>query len=116
MSGRSGGRGSSGRLKEPSTAMKLTIERGALLKSLGHVQNVVERRNTIPILSNVLLEAGSNALGLTATNMDLTIIERVPVSVGANGAATVPAHTLYDIVRKLPEGAQVEIGGEGDGS
>ncbi len=96
--------------------MKLTIERGALLKSLGHVQNVVERRNTIPILSNVLLEAGSNALGLTATDMDLTIIERVPVSVGTNGAATVPAHTLYDIVRKLPEGAQVEIGGEGDGS
>jgi len=96
--------------------MKLTIERGALLKSLGHVQNVVERRNTIPILSNVLLEAGSNALGLTATDMDLTIIERVPVSVGTNGAATVPSHTLYDIVRKLPEGAQVEIGGEGDGS
>ncbi len=96
--------------------MKLTIERGALLKSLGHVQNVVERRNTIPILSNVLLEAGSNALGLTATDMDLTIIERVPVSVGTNGAATVPAHTLYDIVRKLPEGAQVEIGGESDGS
>jgi len=96
--------------------MKLTIERGALLKSLGHVQNVVERRNTIPILSNVLLEAGSNALGLTATDMDLTIIERVPVSVGTNGAATVPAHTLYDIVRKLPEGAQVEIGGEGDGA
>ena len=96
--------------------MKLTIERGALLKSLGHVQNVVERRNTIPILSNVLLEAGSNALGLTATDMDLTIIERVAVSVGANGAATVPAHTLYDIVRKLPEGSQVEIGSEGDGA
>jgi len=96
--------------------MKLTIERGALLKSLGHVQNVVERRNTIPILSNVLLEAGSNALGLTATDMDLTIVERAPASVGSGGAATVPAHTLYDIVRKLPEGSQVEIdGGGGDG-
>src|ERR1700757_986102 len=107
---------STGRLEEPSEpAMKLTIERGALLKSLGHVQNVVERRNTIPILSNVLLEAGSNSLGLTATDMDLTIIERVPVSVGSNGAATVPAHTLYDIVRKLPEGAQVEIDGGGEG-
>ena len=96
--------------------MKLTIERGALLKSLGHVQNVVERRNTIPILSNVLLEAGTNALGLTATDMDLTIIERVPVSVGNGGAATVPAHTLYDIVRKLPEGSQVEIDGGGEGA
>ena len=95
--------------------MKLTIERGALLKSLGHVQNVVERRNTIPILSNVLLEAGSNALGLTATDMDLTIVERAAASVGSGGAATVPAHTLYDIVRKLPEGSQVEIDGEADG-
>jgi len=95
--------------------MKFTIERGALLKSLGHVQNVVERRNTIPILSNVLLEAGANALGLTATDMDLTIVERVPVSVGSGGAATMPAHTLYDIVRKLPEGAQVEIDGGGEG-
>ena len=91
--------------------MKLTIERGALLKSLGHVQNVVERRNTIPILSNVLLEAGANTLGLTATDMDLTIVERAPASVGSGGAATVPAHTLYDIVRKLPEGSQVEIDG-----
>jgi DNA polymerase III subunit beta len=95
--------------------MKLTIERSALLKSLGHVQNVVERRNTIPILSNVLLEAASNALGLTATDMDLTIVERVPVSVGNGGAATMPAHTLYDIVRKLPEGSQVEIDGGGEG-
>ena len=96
--------------------MKLTIERGALLKSLGHVQSVVERRNTIPILSNVLLEAGSNALGLTATDMDLTIIERVAgLGRRTGGAATVPAHTLYDIVRKLPEGAQVEIDGGGEG-
>jgi DNA polymerase III subunit beta len=95
--------------------MKLTIERGALLKSLAHVQSVVERRNTIPILSNVLLEAGEGSLGLTATDMDLTIIERVSAATAAGGATTVAAHTLYDIVRKLPEGAQIQIDSAADG-
>ncbi len=95
--------------------MKLTIERGALLKSLAHVQSVVERRNTIPILSNVLVEAGDNALALTATDMDLTIVERVTAAVAGRGATTVAAHTFFDIVRKLPEGAQVQIESAGDG-
>jgi DNA polymerase-3 subunit beta len=95
--------------------MKLTIERGALLKSLAHVQSVVERRNTIPILSNVLVETADNGLALTATDMDLTIIERVTAAVTGRGATTVAAHTLFDIVRKLPEGAQVQIESTGDG-
>ena len=94
--------------------MKLTIERAALLKSLTHVQSVVERRNTIPILSNVLIEADNDALSLTATDMDLTVIDRISAAVGQPGATTAPAHTLYDIVRKLPEGAQVEIDAGGD--
>ncbi|HJU16286.1 MAG TPA: DNA polymerase III subunit beta [Stellaceae bacterium] len=93
--------------------MKLTIERAALLKALSHVQSVVERRTTIPILSNVLLraEAGPSAglLALSATDMDLEIVERVPGQVEREGRTTAPAHTLYDIVRKLPEGAQIEI-------
>src|SRR5499426_2414957 len=96
--------------------MKITIERGALLKSLAHVQSVVERRNTIPILSNVLLEAADGALALTATDMDLTIVEQAPATVGGRGATTVAAHTFYDIVRKLPEGAQVQLDGAGDGA
>jgi DNA polymerase III subunit beta len=96
--------------------MKLTIERAALLKTLAHVQSVVERRNTIPILSNVLLEAGKGELSLTATDMDLTIVDTVAAEVITAGATTAPAHTLYDIVRKLPEGAQVEIGTDGDGA
>jgi len=95
--------------------MKLTIERGALLKSLAHVQSVVERRNTIPILSNVLLEAADSTLSLTATDMDLTIVERAAATVGGRGATTVAAHTFYDIVRKLPEGAQVQLESVGDG-
>src|SRR6266852_2108152 len=89
--------------------MKLTIERAALLKALGHVQSVVERRTTIPILSNVLLHAEAGRLALSATDMDLEIVERVAARVERDGRTTAPAHTLYDIVRKLREGAQVEL-------
>jgi DNA polymerase III subunit beta len=94
--------------------MKLTIERAALLKALSHVQSVVERRTTIPILSNLLLRVESAALSLAATDMDLEIVERVGAQVARDGRTTVPAHTLYDIVRKLREGAQVEIDAGGD--
>ncbi|MFD1626497.1 DNA polymerase III subunit beta [Azospirillum griseum] len=96
--------------------MKITIERAALLRSLGHVQSVVERRNTIPILSNVLLRAQHDELSLAATDMDLEIIESVPATVSTPGGTTAPAHTLYDIVRKLPDGSQVELEVEGGGS
>lgn len=90
--------------------MKATIERATLLKGLSHVQSVVERRNTIPILSNVLIEAqASGALRLMATDLDLQIDETIPALVDTPGAITVSAHTLFDIVRKLPEGAQVEL-------
>jgi len=95
--------------------MKLTIERSALLKSLGHVQSVVERRNTIPILSNVKMEAGGEALNLNATDMDLAVSESVGAEVATAGVTTVPAHTLYEIVRKLPEGGQVEFDATGGG-
>ncbi len=90
--------------------MKATIERAVLLKSLGHVQSVVERRNTIPILSNVLLEAREDgALRLMATDLDLQVDETIPANVSQPGATTVSAHTFFDIVRKLPEGSQVEL-------
>src|SRR6185437_13917470 len=95
-------------------AMKLTIERAALLRALGHVQSVVERRNTIPILSNVLLRAENGELALSATDMDLEIVAAVGVQLARKGATTAPAHTLYDIVRKLREGAQVELDAAGD--
>jgi DNA polymerase III subunit beta len=90
--------------------MKATIERATLLKSLGHVQSVVERRNTIPILSNVLIEASEEGnLRLMATDLDLQINETVQANVSQAGATTVSAHTLFDIARKLPEGSQVEL-------
>ncbi|HSA80100.1 MAG TPA: DNA polymerase III subunit beta, partial [Geminicoccaceae bacterium] len=89
--------------------MKLAIERAALLKSLAHVQSVVERRTTIPILSNVKLEAEGGGLALTATDMDLSVVERAAAEVSQPGATTAPAHTLYDVVRKLPEGCRVTL-------
>ena len=95
--------------------MKLTIERVVLLKALSHVQSVVERRNTIPILSNLKLEAGDGKLSLNATDMDLDIIDQVDVEISTSGATTAPAHTLYEIVRKLPEGSQVELDADGEG-
>ena len=95
--------------------MKVTIERAHLLKTLSHAQSVVERRNTIPILSNVKLQAEDRELRLTATDMDLEIVESVAAEVATAGATTVPAHTLYDIVRKLPDGSQLELQSEQGG-
>jgi DNA polymerase-3 subunit beta len=90
--------------------MKATIERATLLKGLSHVQSVVERRNTIPILSNVLIEATADGgLKLMATDLDLQINETVAAAVEQPGATTVSAHTLFDIARKLPEGSQVSL-------
>jgi DNA polymerase III subunit beta len=96
--------------------MKLTIERAALLKSLSHVQSVVERRNTIPILANVLIEADGNALKLKATDLDIEAVETVPADVATPNATTIPAHMCYDIVRKFPEGAQIEMETAEDGT
>jgi DNA polymerase-3 subunit beta len=89
--------------------MRVTVERSHLLKSLGHVHRVVERRNTIPILSNVLIRADDGRLTLKATDLDLEITETVPAEVAQGGATTVPAHLLHDIVRKLPDGAEVSL-------
>ncbi|HEX8381755.1 MAG TPA: DNA polymerase III subunit beta [Sphingomonas sp.] len=89
--------------------MKATIERATLLKGLSHVQSVVERRNTIPILSNVLLDAQEGTLRMMATDLDLQINESVAAAVDQPGAITVSAHTLFDIARKLPEGSQVQL-------
>ena len=90
--------------------MKATIERATLLRCLSHVQSVVERRNTIPILSNVLIEAeGDNSLKVMATDLDLQVVEHMDASVDSAGSITVSAHLLFDIARKLPEGSQVSL-------
>ena len=90
--------------------MKISVERDILLKSLNHIQSVVERRNTIPILSNVKIIANNEGISLTATDLDLEIIEKLDkANTIEEGQITTSAHTLYDIVRKLPEGSSLDI-------
>ncbi|MEM8597968.1 MAG: DNA polymerase III subunit beta [Pseudomonadota bacterium] len=89
--------------------MRVTIERGLLLKAMGRAQGVVERKNTIPILANVLMEAEGGELRLRATDLDIEVIERLPAMVETAGATTASAQLLHDIVRKLPEGAQLTL-------
>ena len=94
--------------------MKVTVERSELLRALGHVHRVVERRNTIPILANVLVRGDRSKLSLKATDLDLEVTDTIAAEVGPAGSTTVPAHMFYDIVRKLPEGAQVVLESSGD--
>jgi len=96
--------------------MRVILERSNLLKSLNHVHRVVERRNTIPILSNVLLSAEGASLEMKATDLDLEVTEATPAKVERGGATTVPAHLLYDIVRKLADGAEVMLKTDEDGN
>ena len=95
--------------------MKVSIERGALLKAVAQAQSVVERRNTIPILANVLIEAEGDTVELRATDLDIEVVDRTPAKVERAGATTVNAVTLNEIVRKLPDGAQVDVALAEDG-
>ena len=89
--------------------MKLSIERGALLKAVAQAQSVVERRNTIPILANVLIEAEGDAVHFRATDLDIEVVDKAAAQVERAGATTVSAVTLHEIVRKLPDGALVTL-------
>jgi DNA polymerase-3 subunit beta len=96
--------------------MQFTIERSAFLALLNHAQNVVERRTTIPILANVRLDAAEGRLGLVATDLELTLQEATKAEVLRAGATTLPAHRLFDVVRKMPEGGTVQVVKEPDRS
>ena len=89
--------------------MKLTVDKNTLFKSLSHVQSIVDKKNTLPILSNILLQAKDNTLILSATDMDISITEKLNCNIVDEGSITVSAHTLYDIIRKLPESSEIEI-------
>ncbi|MFN7051699.1 MAG: DNA polymerase III subunit beta, partial [Gemmobacter sp.] len=89
--------------------MKISIERGTLLKAVGQAQSVVERRNTIPILANVLIEAEGAQVSFRATDLDIEVVDRAPAMVERAGATTVSAVMLHEIVRKLPDGALVTL-------
>ena len=89
--------------------MKVSIERSELLKAMSRAQSVVERRNTIPILANVLIEAEGETISFRATDLDIEVVDKTQAMVLQAGATTVGAHTLHEIVRKLPDGAMVEL-------
>src|SRR3990167_5704293 len=89
--------------------MKISIERGTLLKALAQAQSVVERRNTIPILANVLIEAEGNTVSFRATDLDIEVVDKAQAMVERAGATTVSAVMLHEIVRKLPDGALVSL-------
>ncbi len=97
------------RLNEGVEIMKFKVDRATLLKALTHVQSVVEKRNTIPILANVMMAVKDGKLTLTATDMEIAVVEHVPAQSLRAGATTAPAATLFEIVRKLPEGAEIEF-------
>ena len=89
--------------------MKLSIERATLLRAVSQAQSVVERRNTIPILANVLIEAEGDAVSFRATDLDIEVVDKAPAQVERAGATTVSAVTFHEIVRKLPDGALVSL-------
>ena len=89
--------------------MKLKVDRTILLKALAHIQSVAEKRNTIPILANVLIEVQDGQMTLTATDMEIAIVETIQAESLENGAVTAPASVLYEIVRKLPDSAIIEL-------
>ena len=96
--------------------MKFKADRATLLKALAHIQSVAEKRNTIPILANAKIEVAGGKLSFTATDMEIAVVEEVPASTSRDGATTAPAATLYEIVRKLPEGAELELEVAGEGN
>ncbi|MGR3502088.1 DNA polymerase III subunit beta [Pseudaestuariivita sp.] len=89
--------------------MKVSIERATLLGAVSQAQSVVERRNTIPILANVLIEAAENTVQFRATDLDIEVVDQTAAMVERAGATTVSAVTLHEIVRKLPDGALVTL-------
>ncbi|MEO0667794.1 MAG: DNA polymerase III subunit beta [Pseudomonadota bacterium] len=89
--------------------MKISVERGVLLKAVAQAQSVVERRNTIPILANVLIEAEGSDVTFRATDLDIEVVDKAPAQVERAGSTTVAATTLHEIVRKLPDGALVTL-------
>lgn len=94
--------------------MKLTAERAALLKPLQAVIGVVERRQTMPILSNILLKAADGVLAVTGTDLEVELVAEASVDVTDPGDITIPGRKLHDIVRALPDGVSVELIHSGD--
>ena len=89
--------------------MKFKISRAIFFKTLSHLQGIVDKKNVLPILANILIEAKNNQLVLSSTDMDISIIEKITCDVMEDGATTINSQILYDIVRKIDENSEIEI-------
>ncbi len=89
--------------------MKFKIVRSNFFKTLSHLQGIVDKKNSLPILSNILIEAKVNKLTLSSTDMDISIIETVDCNVSEDGSTTINSQILYDIVRKIDDNSEIEI-------
>src|SRR3546814_15633390 len=89
--------------------MRFSLQREVFLKPLGQVVNVVERRQTLPVLANLLVQVKDGQLSLTGTDLEVEMIARSAVDDAQDGETTIPARTLFDIVRALPPGRKVSL-------
>ena len=89
--------------------MKFKITRSNFFKTLSHLQGIVDKKNSLPVLANILIEAKNNELILSSTDMDISIIEKIDCSVLEDGATTINSQILYDIVRKIGDNSEIEI-------
>jgi len=94
--------------------MEIKIDRNVILKCLTHIQGVVEKKNTLPILANVLIEAFDNKIQISATDLDIIITEKIDAEVIKEGSTTTTAQVLYDLVRKLPAGSNIHLNLQND--
>ena len=94
--------------------MKFTIPRDRLLKALQLATGVVERRQTLPVLSNLFIKAGEHGVALTGTDLEVEMVAHTDVDVEQPGEITIPARKLADIWRALPDGSDVSVSVEGD--
>ena len=89
--------------------MKFNVSKVSLYKCLSHIQGIVDKKNSLPILSNILIEANENNITLSSTDMDVSVIEKISCKVIETGATTVNSQLFYDIIRKLPDTAEIEL-------
>ncbi|KRG72054.1 DNA polymerase III subunit beta [Pseudoxanthomonas dokdonensis] len=94
--------------------MRFSLQREALLKPLAQVVNVVERRQTLPVLANFLVQVQNGQLSLTGTDLEVEMVARCAVDDAQDGETTIPARKLFDIVRALPDGSKVTVSQSGD--
>ncbi|NLW97611.1 MAG: DNA polymerase III subunit beta [Xanthomonadaceae bacterium] len=94
--------------------MRFSLQREALLKPLAQVVNVVERRQTLPVLANLLTQVSGGELSLTGTDLEVEMVARSSVDDSQDGETTIPARKLFDIVRALPDGSKVTVSQSGD--